>query len=135
MVLNQEVALAHGYNLYPEATGWAQPCSIRDVLMSLPSSSQKHLVGNGWHLPTLAAFMFYIWAHSVRLDGTGAASIQPEKTLLRRGGSNFLGTPRSSQGSLDGSDFMMELQNFLDEDEDEAEDEDSQTTLVLGSFR
>ena len=139
MVLNQEVYLAHGFNMYPEATGWPVPCSIRDVLKTLGNSSQKQLVGNGWHLPTLAAFMFYVLAHTVRLDRN--SSIEPEKTLLRRGGSHFssLGsTPsRHSLGSLDGSDsgLLMGLQSSQGEAEAESDDEDSQKTLILGSLR
>ncbi|CAE7244378.1 unnamed protein product [Symbiodinium sp. CCMP2592] len=137
MVLNQEVYLAHGFNLYPEATGWPVPCSMRDVLKSLANSSQKQLVGNGWHLPALAAFMFYVLAHTVRLDRN--ASIEPEKTLLRRGGSDFSGlgsTPsRLSVSSLDGSgsDLLMGLQSSQETAVDD--DEDSQKTLILGCFR
>ncbi|CAE7249489.1 unnamed protein product [Symbiodinium natans] len=92
MVLNKEVYLAHGYNTYPEATRWPIPFQAQDHVLSLSSSSQKQLVGNGWHLPTMASWIFYVLAHTVKINRE--ASIEPEKTLLRRGGSSLGGLTR-----------------------------------------
>ena len=97
-VLTQELLLAHGFHVYGERTTWPLQCQIKDYLQSLSVSQQK-LVGNGWHLAVIASWTMYVLSHTVRMDSTGfAASIEPERTLLRQGGSGFLSMGGLSRG-------------------------------------
>ncbi|CAE7827714.1 unnamed protein product, partial [Symbiodinium necroappetens] len=93
LVLNAERFLAHGFNMYPQKTGWPLACGIQSELRSLTSSQQQLLLGNGWHLPTLACWVFYVLSHTVKIDRI--SSIEPEKTLLQRGGSRLSGQSRA----------------------------------------
>ncbi|CAE6935695.1 unnamed protein product [Symbiodinium natans] len=86
-VLPMEQFLAHGFNVFPDRSKWKRACLMTDALSDFSSCQQKKLLGNGWHLPVIASWMFYIMAHTVKLDRS--VSIQPERTLLRKGGSSF----------------------------------------------
>ena len=52
----KELNFAHGFNVFPDQRGR----SSAHILESLPPGQQKNLLGNGWHLPALASWVFYI---------------------------------------------------------------------------
>ncbi|CAE7378643.1 unnamed protein product [Symbiodinium sp. CCMP2592] len=96
-MLPMEQYVAHGWNVFADRTSWKHGCEILPALQKRSMCQQKKMLGNGWHLPVIASWWFYCMCHSVKLDR--AASIQPERTLLRSGGSSFsLG--QDSQQSL-----------------------------------
>ena len=80
-VTGLELYLAHGWNVYPEKTGQQLGCQITSDLRKLRVSCQKTLLGNGWHLPSISAWILYCVAHTVR-----TCSVQPGRNFLIRGG-------------------------------------------------
>ena len=86
LVTPRELYLAHGYNRCPSQTQCPVPCLLEDFLSSISSRESKELLGNGWHLPTMASFFCYILAHCVSLKSINEMMCRPEKNLLIRGG-------------------------------------------------
>ena len=55
-----EAFLAHGFNTYPASTGLEKVCEVQACLQRLNVKEQKVLLGNGWHLPSICAWVFYL---------------------------------------------------------------------------
>ena len=100
IMLTSELFLAHGFNFFPEATGCMHGSRVAGFLRSLGLKQQRELLGNGWHLPTLAAWTMYVLSHTVRTNRV--MSVRPELCLLKKGGSQF--SLRSSKSTLDEPD-------------------------------
>ncbi|CAJ1412420.1 unnamed protein product, partial [Effrenium voratum] len=94
LVTAKELFFAHGFNVFPDEAAWPVQCKVAEILEGLPSGHQKMLLGNGWHIPTLSSWVFYVLCHTVRINRH--CSVRPERTLLRSGGSQLL--EDSSQG-------------------------------------
>eukprot|EP00435_Cladocopium_sp_Y103_P075920 s7_g69.t1 len=87
-VCPEELYFSHGYNVVPLPKGSsARSCRIKDFLKGLPAAHRLHLLGNGWHLPVVSSWVFYILSHCVRLNRR--MTVQPERSLLRKGGSRL----------------------------------------------
>ena len=97
LVTPQELYFAHGYNCIKLPNSAARSCRIKEFLRRLTTTQQIHLLGNGWHLPVLSSWVTYILSHCVFINRT--MSLQPEKSLLRRGGSHLceLETPEKKR--------------------------------------
>ena len=96
-VLAEELFQAHGFNSFSHQTTWPASSVTMEILQELGlSPAQKlKLLGNGWHLPSVTSWLYYSLAHTVKLNRN--VSIQPELTLLRKGGSSSFGRGGSSQ--------------------------------------
>ena len=88
LVTPAELYLMHGFNRYPAHTKCPVPCRLNSFLSGLNTKDAKQLLGNGWHLPTLASFFFYILSHCVSLDQINQMYCKPERNLLVKGGSS-----------------------------------------------
>lgn len=97
IVLAEELYLSHGYNVcqVEKKSSSARSCRIKDFLKKLPTVQRLHLLGNGWHLPVVSAWFLYILSHCVRLNRT--MTVQPERSLLRKGGSRLCESPEEPQ--------------------------------------
>lgn len=69
---------AHGYHVFPR-DGSPFVCKLLPHLLTLKSSQLKHLVGNGFHLPSMAAWQVYILSHTVKINRI--MSIEPEMAM------------------------------------------------------
>lgn len=68
-----EIAVAHGFPMFGHGDVAVSPTAA--VLRSLSASQLQSLVGNGFHLPTMAAWLLYVLAHST-LKSTELAIVQ-----------------------------------------------------------
>ena len=89
-VLPKELFLAHGFNRYPDSTQCPVPCLLEKYLSQISGGQAKELVGNGWHLPTMASFFLYVLAHCVSLEAVNRMTCHAERNLLVKGGSGEL---------------------------------------------
>ena len=88
-MLPMELFLAHGFNVYPGATENSRECCINGFLRQLSRKQQQELLGNGWHLPTVAMWTMYCLAHVAKVSRR--CTLQPERSLLQKGGSQLWG--------------------------------------------
>ena len=91
--------MAHGYNVLKGRSSWPHTCAIAEALQLISIPNQKKLLGNGWHLAVIGSWLCYILCHTVKLDEV-MPTIQPEKTLLRRGGSDMSSSLRRGKSTL-----------------------------------
>lgn len=110
LVTPEELYFAHGYNCIklPKDSA-ARSCRIKGCLKKLTAPQQIQLLGNGWHLAVLSSWVTYILSHCVFLNRT--MSFQPEKSLLRRGGSQLceLETPEKKRKTENDDDAASKV--------------------------
>ena len=110
LVTPEELYFAHGYNCIklPKDSA-ARSCRIKGCLKKLTAPQQIQLLGNGWHLAVPSSWVTYILSHCVFLNRT--MSFQPEKSLLRRGGSQLceLETPEKKRKTENDDDAASKV--------------------------
>lgn len=88
LVTAEELFLSHAYNVFPFPKDVSvRRCRISNFLLQMTPSQRMRLLGNGWHLPVIASWFMYVMAHSVKINRS--MTVQPERSLLRRGGSQL----------------------------------------------
>jgi hypothetical protein len=80
-----ELLQAHGFNLLDGARGRFQ-CHLKSLFEGASYRSLQVLSGNGWHLPSMASWMFYVLSNAVKLNRV--MTVNPERPLLRRMGAS-----------------------------------------------
>ena len=99
-LLVEELFVAHGYNLFPERTGCPELCKIAPCLSTLQVKNRKLLLGNGWHLPMLSSWMFYILSQVIKRP-SHTHGLRAEMNFLKRGGTTAFARASSSASNLD----------------------------------
>ena len=80
-----ELYLMHGFNRRPAHTKRPVPCRLNSFLSGLNAKDAKQLLGNGWHLPTLASF-FFLHPFALRQLGPDQPDVlQAREELAREG--------------------------------------------------
>jgi hypothetical protein len=67
MVLGAEQLAVHGWHVFPDCCQDTQFSSMRTILCNLKEVEQKHLSGNGMHVPLVACWMCMILGNVERL--------------------------------------------------------------------
>jgi hypothetical protein len=73
-----ELFQAHGYNTFADPTH-PYHSLVTPLLQTLSSNELDTLVGNGWHLPTMASWILYVLSNTVRVKWE--MSLHPERHL------------------------------------------------------
>ena len=78
-----------GFNAFSKQTSWPLCSPTVEIMrkLKLPPNQMQKLLGNGWHMAVVASWLCYLLARTVKLNRN--MSIQPELTLLKKGGSGF----------------------------------------------